>query len=86
LGGVDLLVNNAGITHRSLAADTDPAVLARVMTVDWEAPAALTLALLPDLRARGGGLINIGSMAGWMPVLGRAGYCSAKAAFGQFFE
>lgn len=85
LGGLDILVNNAGITHRSLAAQTDPAVLKRVMAVDWEAPAALSLAALPQLR-RGGGLINIGSMAGWMPVLGRAGYCSAKAAFGQFFE
>ncbi|MES1943650.1 short chain dehydrogenase [Salinisphaera sp. PC39] len=86
IGGLDLLVNNAGITHRSLAADTDPAVLRRVMAVDWDAPVSLTLALLPLLRARRGGLINIGSMAGWMPVLGRAGYCSAKAAFGQFFE
>lgn len=84
-GELDILVNNAGITHRSLATQTDPAVLRRVMAVDWEAPVALSLAALPQLR-RGGGLINIGSMVGWMPVLGRAGYCSAKAAFGQFFE
>ena len=28
----------------------------------------------------------IGSMAGWMPVLGRAGYCAAKSALGQAFE
>lgn len=84
--GLDVLINNAGITHRSLAHDTDPAVLWKVMAVDWQAPVALTLACLPLLAKRQGKVINIGSMAGWMPVLGRAGYCSAKAALGQFFE
>lgn len=84
--GIDVLINNAGITHRSLAHDTDPAVLWKVMAVDWQAPVALTLACLPMLAKRQGKIINIGSMAGWMPVLGRAGYCSAKAALGQFFE
>ena len=80
------LINNAGITHRSLAAATDLAVFQKVMAVDWEAPVALTLGLLPALRKAHGTVVNIGSMAGWMPVLGRAGYCSAKAALGQFFE
>lgn len=83
---LDVLINNAGITHRSPAARTELAVFRRVMAVDWEAPVALTLALLPKLRESRGSIVNIGSMAGWMPVLGRAGYCSAKAAMAQFFE
>lgn len=83
---LNVLVNNAGITHRSLAARTDPEVFRRVMAVDWQAPVELTLKSLPLLRASGGTIINIGSMAGWMPVLGRAGYCSAKGALTQFFE
>ena len=86
LGGLDVLVNNAGITHRSPAPVTQPEVLRRVMAVDWQAPMELTLLALPLLRARRGTLINIGSMAGWMPVPGRAGYCAAKSALAQFFE
>lgn len=85
-GRLDVLINNAGITHRSPAARTDMKVFRQVMAVDWEAPVALTLGCLPLLRASGGCVVNIGSMAGWMPVLGRAGYCSAKSALSQFFE
>jgi len=85
-GGVGVLVNNAGITHRSLVAKTDPEVLRRVMRVDWQAPLELALAALPQLRARRGSIAVIGSMAGWMPVLGRAAYCGAKSALAQSFE
>ncbi|WP_304640764.1 SDR family oxidoreductase [Pseudomonas sp.] len=85
-GRLDLLVNNAGITHRSPAHQTDPAVFRKVMAVDWQGPVELTLAALPLLRASRGSIICIGSMAGWMPVPGRAAYCAAKSALTQFFE
>lgn len=85
-GGVRVLINNAGITHRSLLGKTEMSVLSQVMRVDWEAPLALALQCLPDLRRGQGGIINIGSMAGWMPVLGRAAYCAAKSALAQSFE
>ncbi len=83
---IDVLINNAGITHRSLASETRPEVFRKVMTVDWQAPVELATALLPKLRESRGSIVNIGSMAGWMPVLGRAAYCSAKSALSQFFE
>lgn len=85
-GRLDLLVNNAGITHRSPAHRTDPAVMRRVMAVDWQAPLELTLAALPLLRDARGAIVTIGSMAGWMPVPGRAAYGAAKAALTQWFE
>ncbi|MGM8885840.1 SDR family oxidoreductase [Psychrobacter sp. 1U2] len=85
-GRLDILVNNAGITHRSPAHQTDPAVFRKVMAVDWQGAVELTMAALPLLRESRGQIVCIGSMAGWMPVPGRAAYCAAKSALTQFFE
>ncbi len=78
-GGVDVLVNNAGISQRSLAVDTAFEVYERVIGVDLLAPIALTQALLPHLLARGAGqLVMISSVAGKAGVPLRTAYCAAK--------
>lgn len=59
-GRLDVLINNAGITHRSPAMQTDPAVLRKVMAVDYQAPVELTLSALPLLRQSRGQIIAIG--------------------------
>ncbi|WP_127347327.1 SDR family NAD(P)-dependent oxidoreductase [Pseudidiomarina mangrovi] len=83
---VAVLINNAGITQRSLSYQTQPAVMEQVMAVDYFAPVRLTQGLTEPLQAAAGQVVVIGSMAAWMPVLGRAGYCAAKAALAQYFE
>ena len=83
---IALLINNAGITHRSLARITRPEVIEKVMAVDYFAPVRLVSGLIEPLQQAHGKIVNISSMAGWMPVMARAGYCAAKSALHQYFE
>ena len=77
--GVDFLINNAGISQRSLAVDTEFPVYERIIGVDLLAPIALTQAVLPRMAARGRGrLAFISSIAGKVGVPLRSAYCAAK--------
>ena len=78
-GGVFGLVNNAGISQRSLAVETDFAVYRRIVDVDLLAPIALTQAMLPRMVAAGGGhIVAISSVAGIVGSPLRSAYSAAK--------
>ena len=77
--GVDIFVANAGISQRSLAAETDMKVFREIIEVDLMAQIAAVQALLPHmLERKSGKLVFISSVAGKVGVPMRTAYCAAK--------
>jgi NAD(P)-dependent dehydrogenase (short-subunit alcohol dehydrogenase family) len=79
-GGVDVLVNNAGVGLFSAWDATSEADLRRVFDVDFFGQVAVANALLPSLIARKGVLANVASVAGKRGYAKHTAYCSAKHA------
>jgi UDP-glucose 4-epimerase len=86
LGAVDVLVANAGITHLGQFVDTDVAVIARVMDVNFFGSVNITKAALPSLSERRGQIVVMSSVAGIAPLATRTGYSASKHALHGFFE
>jgi short-subunit dehydrogenase len=87
LGGVDVLVNNAGIPKRRHVTRLDIATVQAVANIDYVSPVRLTLALLPPMLERGEGrIINVSSVAATLSSPGEAAYAAAKAALSVWSE
>ena len=87
LGGVDILINNAGIPKRRHVTALDPATVESVMAINYLSPVRLTLALLPHMVARGSGrIVNVSSVAAPLSSPGEAAYDASKAALAVFSE
>jgi len=85
--GIDLLVNNAGISQRSLAIDTEFEVYRRLMEIDYFAPMRLTQLILPKLIKQGHGhLAVVSSVAGKVGAPMLSGYSAAKHACVGYFD
>lgn len=85
LGGVDALVNSAGIDALTSLETTSDEEWARVLAVNLTGPMLVCRAALPHLRAAGGGsIVNIASGAGLRPLPNRTAYCASKAAVIMF--
>ncbi len=84
---IDLLINNAGISQRSLAIDTSMQTYRSIFEVDVFGQIALTQQVLPKMLEQGFGHIAVtSSVAGKMGVPFRSGYSAAKHAVIGYFE
>ena len=86
-GGLDALVNNAGITMWArFDAVSDFSVYERLLAVNYLGAVHMTAAALPQLKASRGLIVAIASIAGLTGVPERTGYAASKHAMVGFFE
>ncbi|WP_280290930.1 SDR family oxidoreductase [Pseudomonas sp. BN417] len=83
-GGADLLVNNAGFMFERSLEEMSEDDWDRMMAVNLRAPVFLAKALLPQLRVRGGSIVNIGSIEGIGANPWHTAYCGSKAGVHGF--
>ena len=79
-GGVDVLVNNAGIGLFSAWQDTDVAAISRVMDVNFYGAVRVARAFLPALIESKGVLVQVASVAGRRGYARHTAYCASKHA------
>ncbi len=85
-GGIDVLVNNAGISMRALFSDTDLDVIRKLMNINFYGAIYCSKFALPFLLANRGSIVGISSIAGKIGLPARTGYSASKFAMEGFLE
>lgn len=84
-GGLDGLVNSAGVDFLGTLEQTGPEDWNRIMQINLLGPVNICRSALPHLKSSGGGsIVNISSAAGLKPLIHRTAYSSSKAALEMF--
>jgi NAD(P)-dependent dehydrogenase (short-subunit alcohol dehydrogenase family) len=78
-GGIDLLVNCAGISPRGTVESTDEALWERTLAINLKGAWLGIKAAMPSLRSRRGAIVNIGSVRATRPMPGLLSYVVSKA-------
>jgi short-subunit dehydrogenase len=86
-GGVDILINLAGVLDFTRFDEQDPGLLQRLLQVNVDAPMQLTRCVLPQMLEQGGGrIVNVGSMFGSIGFPCFAAYSASKFAMRGFSQ
>ncbi|AKQ44914.1 short-chain dehydrogenase [Rufibacter radiotolerans] len=83
-GGIDVMLNNAGISMRALFQDVDLAVIRQLMDINFWGTVYCTKFALPYIQQRKGSIIGVSSIAGFQGLPGRTGYSASKFAMQGF--
>jgi dehydrogenase/reductase SDR family member 7B len=85
-GGIDILINNAGVSMRALFHEADPEVIRQIMDINFWGTVHCTRYALPYLLKRKGSVVGVSSIAGFKGLPGRTGYSASKFAMHGFLE
>ena len=85
-GKIDIIINNAGISMRGMMQETDPAVIVKLMEVNFFGSMYCTKYALNDIIENKGTIVGISSIAGFRGLPGRSGYSASKFALNGWLE
>lgn len=85
-GGIDILINNAGVSMRALLKETDTEVIHKVMDINFFGTVYCTKYALDAIIERKGTIVGVSSIAGYRGLPGRSGYSASKFAVHGWLE
>ena len=85
-GGIDILINNAGISMRALFKDCDTKVTRKVMEINFLGAVYCTKYALPAILQNHGTIVGVSSTAGYRGLPGRSAYSASKFALQGWLE
>jgi len=85
-GGIDILINNAGISMRALLKDVNVEVIRKVMDINFFGTVYCTKYALDSIIERKGTIVGVSSIAGYRGLPGRSGYSASKFAMLGWLE
>lgn len=85
-GGIDILINNAGISMRALLRDASTEVMRKVMDINFFGAVYCTKYALDSIIERKGTIVGITSIAGYRGLPGRSAYSASKYALQGWLE
>jgi short-subunit dehydrogenase len=85
-GGIDILINNAGISMRSVLKEASTDVIRKVMDINFFGTVYCTRFAIDSIIQRKGTVVGVSSIAGYRGLPGRSGYSASKFAMQGWLE